>query len=89
VLNNLGDLLSRSSAGRQALDHYAQALAIARDLGAPLQQARALEGLGMCHLNGGRPTEGSVQLRRALTIYQRIGVPDAQRVQDTLRDHSI
>jgi tetratricopeptide (TPR) repeat protein/transcriptional regulator with XRE-family HTH domain len=89
VLNNLGDLLSRSSAGRQALDHYAQALAIARDLGAPLQQARALEGLGMCHLHDGKPAEGSDLLRHALTIYQRIGVPDAHRVQDTLRDHSI
>jgi hypothetical protein len=31
--------------------------------------------------------EGAAQLRQALTIYQRIGTPDARRVQKAVRDH--
>ena len=39
-------------ASQQARDHHSQALALARELGAPLEEARALEGTGHSHLHG-------------------------------------
>jgi hypothetical protein len=50
-----------------------------------LAEARALEGLGHSNLRDGHIGEGIAQLKQALAIYQRIGTPDAQRVQETLR----
>jgi molybdopterin/thiamine biosynthesis adenylyltransferase len=84
TLNCLGELASRTADGRQARDHHAQALAIARELGTPLQEARALEGIGHSHIRDGHPGEGTALLEQALAIYQRIGAPAARRVQETL-----
>ncbi len=89
ALNNLGELLSRSSASRQAREHHIRALAIARDIGAPLEEARALQGIGQSHIHDGNPADGATQLRKAVTIYQRIGAPAARRVQQTLLKLSI
>jgi hypothetical protein len=83
-VNCLGELASRTADGRQARDYHAQALAIARDLGTPLEEARALEGIGRSHLRDGHADEGTACLEQALAIYQRIGVPAARRVQETL-----
>ena len=88
VLNSLGELASRTAATCQARDHHSQALAIAREIGAPLEQARALEGTGHSHLQDGHHDEGIAFLRQALAIYQRIGAPAARRVHDTLASHS-
>ena len=49
LFGDLGELAARPSTPR-ADEHHTQALAIARDLGAPPEEARALEGLGYCHL---------------------------------------
>jgi len=46
ALNRLGELSSRTSATGQAREHHTRALAIARDIGVPSEEARALEGLG-------------------------------------------
>ena len=84
TLNCLGELASRTADGRQARDYHAQALAIARELGTPLQEARALEGTGHSHLRDGHPAQAAAPLREALAIYQRIASPAARRVQETL-----
>lgn len=55
ALNNLGELSSRTSDTGRPRDYHSQALAIARDTGSPLEEARALEGLGQSSL-----TEGTV-----------------------------
>jgi tetratricopeptide (TPR) repeat protein/transcriptional regulator with XRE-family HTH domain len=89
TLNRLGELSSRTSETRQARDQHAQALAIARDLGTAPDEARALEGIGRSHLQDGHASEGTACLRQALTIYQRIGSPDARRVQRTLHDQHV
>jgi hypothetical protein len=81
---NLGELLFLSSANHDALSHHIQALSIAREINAPAQEARALEGIGRCHIRGGNPGQGAVHLRKALAIYRRIGAPQAQRVETTL-----
>ena len=59
TLNNLGELLSQSSSSRQARDRHARALAIARAIGAPLEEARALEGIGQSHIHEGNPGDGA------------------------------
>ena len=73
-------MLSRSGDGQQARDHHARALAIAREISAPLEEARALEGLGHCLLRDGNPGDAAAHWQQALTICQRIGAPDAQRI---------
>ena len=89
VLNNLGEVLSRSGDGQQARDHHARALAIAREISVPLEEARALEGLGHCLLRDGNPGAAAAHWQQALAICQRIGAPDARRIQETLRQHGI
>ena len=42
ALNSLGELSSRIAAPGQAREHHTRALAIAQDLGMPLEEARAL-----------------------------------------------
>ena len=86
ALNRLGELSLRTSATAQARDQHTRALAIARDISAAPEEARALEGIGLSHLQEGNPSQAVARLRQALTIYQRIGGPGAQRVQETLRD---
>jgi hypothetical protein len=67
---------------------HGAALALSRGLGTPREEARALEGIGRSWL-GRDPAEAAAPLRQALAIYQRIGVPDARRVQDTLTGHGL
>ena len=69
----------------RALTLYQQALTMNRELNKPDGQAHALEGLGECRLAAGDPTTAAAQLRRALEIYERIGMAaDAHRVQNRL-----
>ena len=85
--NRLGELSLCSSATGQAGDQHTQALAIARDISAAPEEARALEGIGNSHLREGSPSQGVAYLQQALTGYQRLGTPGAKRVQETLRHH--
>ena len=71
-----------------ARSYHSQALAIAREIGAPPEEARALAGIGMSLLPSS-PAEAAGYLRDALAIFQRIGSPAAQRVQDTLDEHGL
>jgi tetratricopeptide (TPR) repeat protein/transcriptional regulator with XRE-family HTH domain len=88
ALNSLGELSLRTSAADEAAHQYGQALAISRELGTPREEARALEGIGRSLL-GRDPGRAAAHLREALAIYQRIGVPGAQQVQDTLTGHGL
>ena len=69
--------------------HHTHALAIARDLRAAPEEARALEGLGHRHLQDGHPGQAAAHLHQALTIYQRIGAPAARCVQQTMQNHKL
>jgi tetratricopeptide (TPR) repeat protein len=85
ALNRLGELSLRTSATAQAREQHTRALAIAQDISAAPEEARALEGIGHSHRQEGNPSQAAAPLRRALTIYLRIGAPGARRVQETLR----
>jgi tetratricopeptide (TPR) repeat protein len=83
-LINLADARLADGEPGQAHDHYEQARAIAASIASPLADARALEGIGRCHLVQDQPADGAAALHRALAIYQRIGSPGAERVQRLL-----
>ena len=89
ALNRLGELATRTADTPQAREYHTQALAIARDLSAAPEEARALEGLGQSHLRDGHPGQAGAHLHQALTIYQRIGSPAAERVQQTIQDYKL
>src|SRR5262249_25199772 len=89
ALNRLGELAPRTANTGQAREQHAQALAIARDLGAPLEETRALERLGQAHLHDSNPAQAAAHLAQALAIYQRIGAPATRRVQQTLQKHRL
>ena len=89
ALNRLGELATRTADTPQAREYHTRALAIARDISAAPEEARALEGLGRAHIHGSNHGKGLDCLRQALTIYQRIGAPAAQRLRETLRGQSL
>jgi len=60
-------------------------LAIANSIAAQHEQARALEGLGLCHALEGNRSEGRKILSQALDVYQRIGSPRARELEEELR----
>jgi tetratricopeptide (TPR) repeat protein len=86
ALNNLGEWSLASATSADALPRYEQALAIAKGVASLPEEARALEGLGRCQRQSSRDTEAAVLLTQSLAIYQRIGAPDAHRVQASLGD---
>src|SRR5262249_17858795 len=86
ILNDLGNVLTKLGDTRRAHDRHTQALAIAREIGTPLEEARALEGIGNCMLHDGNP-DGAAYWRQALTVYNQIGAPDAERTREFLRQH--
>lgn len=85
TLNDLGETLSSSVASQHARECHDEALAVARRIGDRLEEARALEGIGRCSLRDGDPGAGLGQVRQALAIYRRIGVPEARRAEAVLR----
>jgi tetratricopeptide (TPR) repeat protein/transcriptional regulator with XRE-family HTH domain len=86
VLNHLGALELDVAGPTEATTRYAEALRLAQAVHSQLEEARALEGLGRCLIQSGDDQAGTARLQQALEIYQRIGVPGAQRVEATLRD---
>ncbi|GAA3812908.1 tetratricopeptide repeat protein [Sphaerisporangium flaviroseum] len=86
ALYNLGEILQQP-APAEAMARYEEALQVAREIGASLEEARALEGIGHCLIRTGALTEGMERLGQALHAYQRIGAPEAHRVQTALHDH--
>jgi tetratricopeptide (TPR) repeat protein len=64
---------------------YERALTLTGELDKPDDQAVALEGLGACHLVNGDADAAGSHLRRALEIYQRLGMTSGVcRVQGSL-----
>lgn len=83
ALNSMGEL-STDARTADAFAYHAEALAIARDISAPLEEARALEGIGRCHLHSGNLIEGESLLRQALHIYRSLNSPHIHRIELTL-----
>lgn len=77
---NLGELLFLSSAYREARGYFNEALGIARDIDTPVEEAWALEGIGLCHVQEGNLAKAPQTCDRPLssTAHRR---PEAQSVE--------
>lgn len=85
ALNHYAAVVAESGGHTQALTLYGEALLLARETHQPDDEARALEGLGQCHLACGDTDTGRGRLGQALDAFRRISLaPDAQRVQRLL-----
>jgi DNA-binding SARP family transcriptional activator len=85
ALNHYAAVVAATGDHLQALTLYRDALLLARETHQPDDEARALEGLGECHLNSGDTEAGVVHLKQSLDAFQRIALtPDAHRVQQRL-----
>ena len=72
VLNHQGDLLRHSGSPEPARVCHVQALHLAREVESPLDEARALAGIGRCAVATG-VIDGIADMRCALEIFQRLG----------------
>ncbi|MFI0190794.1 cyclophane-containing RiPP biosynthesis TPR protein HaaT [Streptomyces sp. NPDC017082] len=77
VLNHWGMLLLVSGEPTAARRYFDQALILARNIRCPLEEARALEGIGRCDRTVDGPGHGVDPLRAAVTVYRRLGVGTA------------
>ena len=80
ALNCLGALLLDME-DADAIVQHRNALRLARDIRCPLEEARALEGIGRCLEWTAAPTGGRPELQEALAVYERLGAPDASRLR--------
>ncbi|RFS43210.1 tetratricopeptide repeat protein [Micromonospora craniellae] len=76
VLNYQGDLLRSSGNSEPARACHVQALRLAREAGSPLDEARALAGIGRCAV-ATSVINGIADMRRALEIFRRLGAAEA------------
>jgi tetratricopeptide (TPR) repeat protein len=85
ALNHCAAEVAATGDHAQAVALYGDALRIARETHQPDDEARALEGLGECHLEQGDTQTGVVHFEQSLDAFQRIALAhDAQRVRDRL-----
>ena len=89
ALNTAGELSLAAGRLPEARVRYDKARTIAVAMQSHPEQARALEGIGTCHLRDGKRASGEESLRHALAIYEKIGSSSAGRVQRTLHDLNI
>jgi tetratricopeptide (TPR) repeat protein len=85
-LDYLGAVLLDSADGEEAIEHHRQALRLAREIGGRHEEAHALEGIGRCLIRASPTADGIAHLREALAIYERLSVPEAERVEATLAE---
>ena len=90
-MSTTGDLLlvSAPASAAAARASYQEALAIASEVETPLEQARALEGIGRSHLLGGDVASAGPFLRRARAICAAHNAPAGRRLDDVLREHRL
>ncbi|MFI5619002.1 tetratricopeptide repeat protein [Streptomyces sp. NPDC051567] len=67
-----------AQADATAEDLHREAAALARTLGSPLEEARALAGLGRYERSRGEPDLAAGLLQRALTLFTRIGAAEQE-----------
>jgi transcriptional regulator with XRE-family HTH domain/tetratricopeptide (TPR) repeat protein len=81
ALNTIGE----KSPAASARTYHDEALIEASGIGSRSEQARALEGIGRCHLRLGEAAEATAALEEALATYRGISSPRASDVEQQLR----
>jgi tetratricopeptide (TPR) repeat protein len=83
------NVIGETAPPAEAAGFHRQALEMATELGAPIEQARAQEGIGRCLLRQGQAELAAQYLTQALATYRRIGSPRAGKVDQALRDSGL
>jgi tetratricopeptide (TPR) repeat protein/DNA-binding XRE family transcriptional regulator len=83
TLNNIAEMPGPADIQRA---YASEALAIARDIAARPQEAKALGIIGLSRIAAGENNEASGLLRQSLDLYEQIGVPVPDSIQQALRD---
>jgi DNA-binding SARP family transcriptional activator/tetratricopeptide (TPR) repeat protein len=84
TLNGLGELFLAVGRTDDSRTHHSMALREAREIGDSYEQARAYDGLAhACHI-AGDDREADRYWQLALTIYARLGTPEADQVRERL-----
>ncbi|MEY9911801.1 tetratricopeptide (TPR) repeat protein [Catenulispora sp. MAP12-49] len=82
ALNDYAATIAATGNRTHALALYQQALAMNRELNKPDDVACSLEGIAEHHLATGNPAQGTMYLREAFVIYERLGLRlDIERVK--------
>jgi len=84
VLNFLGETLRAMAEWAAALDHHESARALTERTGDQSEQARALEGMAAARQGLGEDAEAQRLWYEALSIYLRLGLPEAEAVRANL-----
>jgi tetratricopeptide (TPR) repeat protein/DNA-binding SARP family transcriptional activator len=84
TLNNMGDLALDHSEAGDPHAYFSRALTIAQDIGAAIHQAHAMAGQARCLLLAADTTQAVALLRRAHSLYDVLGVPEAIEIQTLL-----
>lgn len=79
VLNTIADVMRSAKLVDAALRYNWEGFQLARGVASPLEQARALEGIGRSLLERGQRQQAESYVLQALEIYERLGVPEAER----------
>ncbi|HEX6342196.1 ATP-binding protein [Umezawaea sp.] len=86
ALNGLGETALATGSPRAALTAHAEACACAGEIGHQQEQARACDGLAHAHHVLGDHDQARERWRQALSLYERLGVAEADTVRARLRD---
>ncbi|MFC5754353.1 AfsR/SARP family transcriptional regulator [Actinomadura rugatobispora] len=81
ALREIGDAHHRAGKYGTALEHLEEALALARAIGDANQEANALSSLGEVVAQTRGPAEADQYRRKALELYEALGLPEAAEVQ--------
>ncbi|MFD0634802.1 tetratricopeptide repeat protein [Catenulispora yoronensis] len=84
--NMIGFLADDRGDPGEARAHHESALEIAKAIGAPLEEARALEGIGVSHWRQGRADLARPGLAESLAIHRRLRDAETGRVERRLLD---
>ena len=71
---NLGLAEEHRGRGAAARGHFKKAVTLSRDIGAPLNELKALAGLGRLGLTGGAPKKALAKANEGLAITARLGL---------------
>jgi tetratricopeptide (TPR) repeat protein len=86
ALNYYAAVIAVTDEPARAIAVYHDALRLAREVRQPDDEAIALQGLGELYLRTGKLQDGADYLRKALEIYQRLGMPAAEQVATRLAE---
>lgn len=81
ALTGIGQVLLALDEPGTALTHLIDAHSIATAIALPLQQAHALEGIARCRAKLGDIAAAVADLRGAVAVFERLGVPDARTAE--------